>query len=577
MHSISKSSIERLREQAEQFLKDGFSPQKLQHLEQIKDYIHELQVYQVELEMQADELRKTQEELTVSRDEYSGLYDRAPIGYLTMDFSGILLKVNQTFADMMQIFPENLYRKPLSQFIQQQDQSLFFTICAKAPHSERFRSAELGFIRRDATIFYGRLDITLINHHRSTPSHYRLTVVDVTEKRQAEQEKIRLETEILKFQKEDSLKRLAGGIAHNFNNLLTVIMGNLELAHEDKHIQPQTLQSLDEAYDASTKAAKLSTMMLSYLGFPPTKPQRIDVSQSLEGILGVLKSTLHGLLRLTYLPSRGPIWVTGDPTQLAQIINNLIANSVEAIGKDAGTIRVRVYEDEFSSRNLPPSVHGERIQPGHYACIEITDSGCGMNAKTLEKSIDPFFTTHFTGRGLGLSAVWGIVHAHGGYFYIESSPGEGTQVKILLPTALPQHQASLPYRPPPRQHSPTHGSILFIDDDQIVRKIGKLILEEEGYAVIEAQGGKEGVAIFREQRQEILGVILDFAMPDQDGIITLNKLRAIDANLSVLLVSGYLKEQTVDKFFNEQPNGFLQKPFSREEFLRAVAELIPGF
>jgi CheY-like chemotaxis protein len=317
-------------------------------------------------------------------------------------------------------------------------------------------------------------------------------------------------------------------------------------------------------------------MMLSYLGFPPTRPQSIELSQTIDNILTVLQSTLHGLLHLSFSASSTPIYISGDPTQLAQIINNLIDNSVEAIGTAPGSISVSVYEDHFCQRSTPSSPHGERIKPGRYACIEISDSGCGMDRKTLEKAIDPFFTTHFTGRGLGLSAVWGIVHAHQGYFFLNSEVGRGTVAKIFLPLSQLRDPALPKLLPPLRQAEivVANKTILFVDDDQIVRKIGKLLLEDEGYHVIEAEGGKEAVALYRHHEKDILCVILDFAMPDQDGSITLNELRAVNPRLPVLLVSGFLKEQTADKFLTEKPNAFLQKPFNRDEFLHAIGEML---
>ncbi len=571
-YATSKSSLNLLREKAELAIASGERRDEADH-GCIRDYIHELQVYQVELEMQADELRKTQLELIHARDEYATLYDQAPIGYIALNLSGIILKTNQTFAHMLQVEPEMLIHRPLSHYVQLDDHPLFFAILHRATHAPQLRSGEVGLLRADQSLFYGRLDITPQAVSSTMEPHYRVTVVDITEKRRAEQEKMRLEREILKLQKEDSLKRLAGGIAHNFNNLLTVIMGNVELVRELPLSQQQMRQCLTDVAKASARAAELSTMMLTYLGFPPSQPQTMELSTTIEQILGVLQSTLHGALHCTFTPSPEPIYINGDRTQIAHLINNLIENSVEAIGKEPGTISVMVYEDYY--RTSPTSYHGERLKPGRYACIEIRDSGCGMEPVVLEKAIDPFFTTHFTGRGLGLSAVWGIVHAHHGFFFLDSEPGRGTVARAFFSPAAPKVVLTEAKNAPlPASLVTAAGkTILLADDDQIVRKIGKLLLEEEGYHILEANGGLEAVSLYRMYQHDILCVALDYAMPDLDGNLTLIELRKINPQVPVLLVSGFLREQTVERFLTEKPNGFLQKPFTRDEFLQAVGEM----
>lgn len=573
-YATSKSSLHTLRAKAESAIVSGERRDDAA-VGSIRDYIHELQVYQVELEMQADELRKTQLELIHSRDEYATLYDQAPIGYIALNLSGLILKTNQTFARMLQVEPELLIHRPLSQYVQLEDHPLFFAICHRATHAPQLRMGEVGFLRTDKSLFFGRLDITPQALSSTMEPHYRITVVDITEKRLAEQEKMRLEREILKLQKEDSLKRLAGGIAHNFNNLLTIIMGNIELVEELNLSGEQMRQCLADVAKASARAAELSTMMLTYLGFPPSQPTIIELSSTIQQILSVLQSTLHGPLHFSFTPSPQAIHINGDRTQIAHLINNLIENSVEAIGKEPGTITVLVYEDYFCHRTSPPSYHGERLKPGRYACIEIRDSGCGMEQATLEKAIDPFFTTHFTGRGLGLSAVWGIVHAHHGYFFLNSEPGKGTVARAFFPPAQPKVVTTSAVAAPLSASLVTAvgKTILLADDDQIVRKIGKLLLEDEGYHILEANGGHEAVALYRLYQQDIRCVVLDFAMPDLDGNLTLIELRKINPQVPVLLVSGFLKEQTVERFLTEKPNGFLQKPFNRDEFLQSVADM----
>lgn len=560
---------EHLRKRAEEalskcdFLKvDGFN--------HIKDYVHELQVYQIELEMQAEELRCAQAELEKSRDVYSSLYDHAPIGYFSINSTGFVIKSNLTFARMLGVAREKLIHKPLSQFIQPKDHTLFYAVCRNAAKSKEFQTCELCFRKADTQSFYGRLDIK--PKKGSSPVKYRVSLVDITDKKRSEEEKIRLERAVLNAQKEDSLRRLAGGIAHNFNNILTIGMGNIELAKDVDQDHQSIKEHLDTAYQSLVRASDLSSMMLYYLGQVPANSVSIDLTDTVQTLFAIIRRTIHGNLELNYETGPGPINIMGDPVQVAQILNNLITNAVEAIGPHKGELTVRLSQKRISSKTQRQSPDAKHLKIGEYACLEVYDTGCGMDSKTIEHAVDPFFTTKFTGRGLGLSAVSGIVSSHSGYLNIESKAGHGTAVKIFLPI---YHQPAEPKSlEASKEKIPTESidgmTFLYVDDDQIVRHLGKSLLEKKGGIVLEAKGGKEGVEILRSKQGKIDCAILDFAMPDQDGNLTLIELRQIQQNLPVLLVSGYLKHQMKDLFSKEKPDGFLQKPFNFHSFINAV-------
>lgn len=572
MTSKRSSSKEYLRQRAEKALAEGLLSET-NNFNEIKDYIHELQVYQVELEMQSEELRRSQAELEASRDEYWELFDRAPVGYLSINHTGVIKRTNNTFATMLGQDREVLVHKPLSQFIRTQDHAMFYAVCAKAATSERFRSCELGFHKKQSGLFFGRVDVIPKDGGLLAEPHYRVSVIDVTDKKKAQQETLRLEREVLKAQKEDSLRRLAGGIAHNFNNLMTVVMGNVEFIRDTSPDDETNDECLDQAYGAARKAAGLSTMMLSYLGHPSTTTTILELVEAVNNLLGILRRTVHGQLQFVYEPTNVAVYIDGDPTHLAQVVNNLVANAVEAIGRHPGTVTVRVYQGYFTTKTAPRSLHGEKLEPGTYAVIEVGDTGQGMERGIIEKAVDPFFTTNFTGRGLGLSAVWGIVHAHNGYFFLNSTPQQGTTAQVFLPIRSPDVDEWDESPSVTDIGLPEGKTILYADDDTIVRGIGKLLLEELGFRVIEASGGKEAVELFRLLHHEIACVVLDYAMPDQDGNLTLVELRRHDPAIPALLISGYLKGQTIDTFVDELPNAFLHKPFDRKGLFRALEEM----
>ena len=323
-------------------------------------------------------------------------------------------------------------------------------------------------------------------------------------------------------------------------------------------------------------------MMLSYLGHPLASKTSLDLAETVGRLIQVIRSTGHGHISVDFVGGSQPARIYGDPVQIAQTLNNLVENAIAAIGNNQGSITIKVFQESFRGRRLPISFHGERMRSGNYGCIEVADNGCGMKPDILDKVIDPFFTTNFIGRGLGLSAAWGIAHAHDGYLFIESEYGRGTTVRMYLPLISPdqirlgqpstllRQQADAPV-------ASTNGLVLCVDDDQIVRVIGRRMLELEGFQVLEADGGTEAVAIVQEHGADLLCVILDYAMPDMDGNLALIEMRKIRPDLPVLLVSGFLQEQAVSHFLTEKPNGFLQKPFCREEFIESVARLLmPG-
>jgi CheY-like chemotaxis protein len=323
-------------------------------------------------------------------------------------------------------------------------------------------------------------------------------------------------------------------------------------------------------------------MMLCYLGYPLSQKASLDLAETVGSLVKVIRSTVHGHISVDYDGGASPARVQGDLVQIAQILNNLVENSIAAIGDNQGRIAIKVFQQSFHGRRLPISAQGEKIRAGNYGCIEVADNGCGMKPDILDKVIDPFFTTNFTGRGLGLSAAWGIARAHDGYLFIESEPGRGTTVRMYLPLISPsQIRPPQPLPPLPQQAKESmasaNGLVLYVDDDQVVRMIGRRMLEHEGYQVLEAGGGTEAVAMVQEHGDELLGVVLDYAMPDMDGNLALIEMRKIRPDMPVLLVSGFLQEQAVAHFLTEKPNGFLQKPFHREEFIESVARILaPG-
>jgi CheY-like chemotaxis protein len=265
--------------------------------------------------------------------------------------------------------------------------------------------------------------------------------------------------------------------------------------------------------------------------------------------------------------------IAADATQIRQIVMNMVTNASEAIGEKSGLITIttglmRADRDYLNSAHLSPE-----IPEADYVCIEVADTGVGMDELTLSKVFDPFFTTKFTGRGLGMAAVLGIVRGHSGAIKVESAPLKGTRFKLLLPCANNESpEEPVPAnRLPPR---PGTGMILVIDDEETVRTTAARILETGGYTVALAPDGREGLQVFKETMDELRLVLLDLTMPHLDGVETFQEIRKIRQDIPVVLMSGYNEQEAVQLFIGKGLAGFIQKPFQVHNFLEHIGRAV---
>ena len=408
-------------------------------------------------------------------------------------------------------------------------------------------------------------------------------LVDITNRKQAEEDRLVLERKMLEAQRLESLGILTGGIAHDFNNLLTAILGNAELAQLRllNERGPDWLAgTFQEIETAALYASDLTRQMLAYSGKGRLFMQQFSINAIAKEIIQLLKSSLmkqKATLECTFAESLPDM--EGDISQVRQVIMNLIVNASEAIGETAGTIRIvtgRMWADQQylleAERWLGP---GQALPEGYYLFIEVSDTGCGMDDETQARIFDPFFTTKFTGRGLGLSAVQGIVRGHRGALRIDSQPGHGTTFRVLFPNVGGLERVGTTGKLPnlfttdeeaPRQ------TVLLIDDDELLRSVTSAMLEQTGYRALAAASGEEGLVIYREHQNEIDCILLDLVMPDLTGEETLHALYEVRPDVHVILMSGYSQQEVLTRNFEPGATlDFLQKPYTLEE-LRARLE-----
>ena len=389
--------------------------------------------------------------------------------------------------------------------------------------------------------------------------------------RDAEEQRQQLERKMLESQKLESLGVLAGGIAHDFNNLLAVIVGHIGLIEMDTPPASPTSESVQQIGVAARRAAELTHQMLAYTGKSQLHMQQIDVNELVAEMGDLLTASLPKHIRYQYALMPHLPAVVGDATQLRQVVMNLLVNAAEAVGDSLGMVSVRtefIFVDEML---LATAMPGSVAQPGMYICLTVEDTGCGMEETTLAKIFEPFFSTKFTGRGLGLAAAQGIVRSHHGAIRVVSVPGQGTTFQVLLP---PQNQPASTTDSSvgePAELLPTgRGCVLVVDDEPSVRSMVARMLESFGYTPILAADGAAGVAAFRQRATTLVAVLLDLTMPEMHGHQALREMRGIDQTVPIVVMSGYTEQDALRSIDPHAMAGFLHKPFRIEQLYKAL-------
>ena len=383
-------------------------------------------------------------------------------------------------------------------------------------------------------------------------------------------ERLRVEEQLRHTQKLESLGVLAGGVAHDFNNLLTGILGNASLAFDRTPEQHPNRMLIEEVMRAAERAADLTRQLLAYAGKGRFVMRNLDLSELVREISGLVQTSIAKTVQLRLQLDDVPA-IFADPGQMQQIVMNLVINAAEAIPPEGGTVLVCTGVQDVDEQYIRTvSSPAESLRAGRYVMLEVHDSGCGMSEETLKKIFDPFFTTKFAGRGLGLSAVLGIVRAHHGALKVYSQAGRGTTFKLLFPTSK---EATVEDGIPAAGDLEGCGTVLIVDDEELVRRTASHALERYGYRTLVAENGREAVEIYRE-RPEIVLVLLDLTMPVMSGEETLRQLQTVHPDVRVLLTSGYNEAEAVQRFAGKGLAGFLQKPYTAASLAERVKEVM---
>ena len=394
---------------------------------------------------------------------------------------------------------------------------------------------------------------------------------DVRELKDAEAKRIQLERQVQQAQKVESLSRMAGAIAHRFNNLLMGIIGNLELIKMQVGPEHRVTDKLQQAESAAQRATELGRLMLTYVGQVGTNRVQCDLTDVTRRLMPLLIASAPSNVKFEMEFVNDLPLINADVSGIHQIILNLASNSWESFGSEGGLIHLETGFQEITEDFDEPLVENEPLSVGDYVYFAITDNGSGMDKETVDRMFDPFFSTKFTGRGLGLSTVLGIVRAHEGAISVISEKGISTRVTLWFPALKERRMALQSVFGHEISENFISKVVLLADDENDVREVARQMLEKLGYSVIEASDGDQALELFEKNQSQIDYVICDVKMPGRDGWETMEAIRKIRPDVPVILVTGY--GLTASEMENlPKPDGMIQKPYRFQNLIKAMGQ-----
>uniref|UniRef100_C6E4J1 histidine kinase n=1 Tax=Geobacter sp. (strain M21) TaxID=443144 RepID=C6E4J1_GEOSM len=503
------------------------------------------------------------------REQFYTLFMTADDLMCIADPMGAILRANPSCSEILGYSGEELVARPFIDFVHPDDKERTIEEMTQQVRSGRTMSFENRYVRKDGSLRW--LSWSAVHNQKDGTTY--ATARNITERKQAEEERNHLQQQLLHTQKLESLGVLAGGIAHDFNNILTSIIGNADLALI--HLDPASpaMINLKRIEKAATRAADLAKQMLAYSGKGRFVVEATDINLLVEELKHILQVSISKKAVMNYNLARSLPAVDADATQIRQVVMNLVINASEALGEKDGVINITTGSVQCDGNYPQETWPTDTVLQGPYVFVEVADTGCGMSPETVSKIFDPFFTTKFTGRGLGMAAVLGIVRGHKGTIKVGSESGKGSVFTVLLPASDKAPNVTLPSPSAEDGWCKKKGKVLVVDDEDEVRNIGCEMLESLGFTPLSAANGREALEVFRNA-PDIDFAILDLTMPQMDGEQCFRELRQLDPELQIVMASGYSEYEVAPKFIGMGLAGFVEKPFKLATLKKAIGELL---
>jgi PAS domain S-box-containing protein len=548
------------RVQAEEKLKNAYGELE----RQVEKRTSELFVTNKKLKEKIKEHRQTEKAMMDSEEKYRGLFDDSIAATYVFDEKMNFLDSNQAGISLLGYSREELLNMSIPD---DADPIVVVPAHEQLLGGDRIINYEHRLKRKDGKV------ITVLNNSRpitDTDGHVigmQSTLIDITARKQAEEEKKKLEEQIQQAQRLEAIGTLAGGIAHDFNNLLMAIQGNTSLLLYDIDSRHPHFDALKNIEKFVRSGAKLTNQLLGYARKGKFRVKLVNFNQLVEETADTIGRTRKEIIIRREL-SEDLFAIKADQGQIEQVLLNFYINAADSM-PDGGKIIIKtlnVTHEDMRSKLYDP-------KPGNYIQLTVTDTGIGMDKRTQERIFEPFFTTKEMGRGtgLGLASVYGIVKSHGGYIEIESEKGHGTTFITFLPACNKEIQKTIKSSD---RIIEGNGTILLVDDEEIVLEVGVKMLERLGYSVLKSGSGIEAVEVYKNNKEAIDLVILDMIMPEMGGGETYGKMKKINPIVKVLLSSGYSLDGKAAEILKRGCKGFIQKPFNLQKLSGKVKEIL---
>ncbi len=522
----------------------------------------------LQLQRELRERENAERALRASEQRYRALFENAGEAMLLTDPEGGVLDANPAASRMLGGSREQICQLKRATLLDESDPRLAEGLRERA-RTGRFEG-ELRLRRRDGTLFPAAVTSVLFTGEEGEP-RTSMVIRDLTEIRRAEGEQSRLQAQLLHAQKMESVGRLAGGMAHDFNNMLSVILGRSELALEGAGGERQVRDCLQEIHKAAERSAGLTRQLLAFARRQAIVPKVLDMNETLEGMLTMLRRLIGEEITLTWRPGKDLWPVRIDASQVDQVLANLCVNARDAIS-GIGTIEIvtrnATLDETWCARN-------PEFSPGDYVAVSVSDNGCGMDKDVLDRLFEPFFTTkkQGVGTGLGLPTVYGIVRQNNGAIDVSSQPGKGSTFTIYVP----RHGGEVAHAQEAARTQTVGGgeTVLLVEDEPSVLQMGRIMLERLGYRVLPAGTPAEAMRVEEQHRGEIALLMTDVIMPEMNGKELFETLARRRSKLKCLFCSGYTADAIDRQGVLDEGVDFIQKPFSAKDLavkVRAVLD-----